>query len=260
MRMMKYLISLMIGAFTVGAVANAAPKTTYNSHTEGRATVSRQVSINTKRMIPIVGPIGGDTVLRGAAKLQQLLKEGTAPVYLYLNSPGGSVQAGYYFINAMEKAQGLGVKFICVVDDMAASMAFQFLAHCDTRYSMKSSMLLWHPVRVGLFMATLTPAQAQTLANDLSYIESVMVPKLKSVLRISDADFTRHYNEETLHYGIELYKLSPSFLTIVDTISNLVEVRELAVKSAVPDAPPPADNRLTDSTRPYDITYIYEGI
>ncbi len=220
--------------------------------------LSKQVSINTKRLVIMNGVVGGSTVLPASQKINSLLREGNAPIYMYINSPGGSVLAGYYLINQMEKAQGLGVKFICVVDNMAASMAFQLLAHCDSRYAMKSSILLWHPVRVAIFMALITPQIAQSITNDLKYIEALMVPKLLKELNIDEKTFYQHYNAETLQYASEVNKSAPGFLNVVDTISNLVEMQQILAPVKVKPTEEESKKGHLTHNRPYEIVYIYD--
>lgn len=77
--------------------------------------------------------------------------KGSKNIMLVLNSPGGSVDAGFNFIMAVEKfKRGNQVEFTCVVDGMAASMmAVIFEAVCDTRLMTKRSMLLFHGARIG---------------------------------------------------------------------------------------------------------------
>ncbi len=245
---MKLLTLVMGMLLTTNVFANTVGK------------LNKQVSINTKRLVIMNGVVDGTTVLPATQKINALLKEGTAPIYMYINSPGGSVFAGYYLINQMEKAQGLGVKFICVVDNMAASMAFQLLAHCDSRYAMKSSILLWHPVRVAVFMALITPQIAQSITDDLKYIEDLMLPKLVSTLQMNSDTFYRHYNAETVQYASEVAKSAPEFLKVVDTISNLVEVYQILNPKKENNNKEESNKKdhIRNHSRPYDIVYIYD--
>ncbi len=250
-----FAVAVLILLFFASGIADGAPLA------EAPAKPSRQMSVNTKRLIPIRGVIDGPSVLQYSRKLQELTNEGNGAVYLYINSPGGSVTAGYYLINQMTKAQGQGVKFICLVDDWAASMAFQIYAHCDSRYAFSYSGLLWHAVRVG-FMGYLTPKQSGQIYHDLSYIEEMMTEKLINELNISLANFWYHYDAETLHYGVQLHEMAPKFLTIVDSVLNFESVKNFQLAPA--DKPNEEDVKKVNNTllpnRKYQIEYIYRGV
>ena len=67
-------------------------------------------------------------------------------VYVYLNSPGGSVTAGASFISYM----GAADKNITCIADFAASMAFGILQSCTTRVGLSHSILMQHNASFGL--------------------------------------------------------------------------------------------------------------
>jgi ATP-dependent protease ClpP protease subunit len=63
------------------------------------------------------------------------------PAVLFeINSPGGSV-AGFRIAKALEDSE---VPVVCVVDGLAASMAFYILQSCDTRLMTGHSLLMAH--------------------------------------------------------------------------------------------------------------------
>ena len=183
-----------------------------------------KVRVDVSRLLIVDNVIRGTDSREHAGLIRKYTKQSKKPIYMYLDSPGGSVVAGLFMIHEMEKAKAQGVKFICVVDKMAASMAFQYLAHCDTRLAHRTSSMLWHPVRVNVRQASITPTVAKTLYLDLKYTESAMLPKLIKELRLPKRVFFHHYNVETLHFGSQLAQLSPRFLQLIDRISNYQEV------------------------------------
>lgn len=165
------------------------------------------------------GIVMSDEILKAA-------EEDDGPMYILINSPGGSVFVGYTIISAMERAKARGVRFVCGVTGMAASMAFQIFAHCDERYSLGYSMFLWHPVRISLgggFGAgiALTPQLAKSLYEDLAQVESIMRPFLIRTLQMDPALFDMHYLAETLHYAGPLVALSPDFMRIVEDYKGI---------------------------------------
>lgn len=188
--------------------------------------VAQTIKVNTTRMVVVNEPIGKN-VKAHISEIEEMAEKNLKPIYIYLDSPGGSVTAGLFFIHAMEKLQSRGIKFVCVVDELAASMAFQYLAHCDRRYAHQHSAMLWHPVRVNVMMASITPLVARNLFLDLTYIENTMLPVLLTTLKIEKKVFLRHYHAETLHYGHQLNKLAPGFLTVIKGVRNQAAIEKV---------------------------------
>jgi ATP-dependent Clp protease protease subunit len=62
------------------------------------------------------------------------------PLYLFLNSPGGSIQSGLELIEAL---QGIG-RPVNTVTLFAASMAFQILENMNDRFVLKNGVLMSH--------------------------------------------------------------------------------------------------------------------
>lgn len=68
-------------------------------------------------------------------------QNGLKAVTIYINSPGGQVFAGMDMVRRMEDS---GLQTRCVVDGLAASMAFYMLQGCDKREMTKRSILMAH--------------------------------------------------------------------------------------------------------------------
>lgn len=177
-------------------------------------TLSTNLIAN-ERDIIINEVIQSPQIMHKASDLLYLVDDNLEPINIVLNSPGGSVFAGLQFINAMEIAKARGVILRCHVVGMAASMAFQILAHCDERYALRYSLLLWHPVRIG-FLGTITPALAEQMKESMNLIEEDMNPTLLETLGIEEALYYKHYHWETLHTAVGIDRVAPSFLQVVD--------------------------------------------
>ena len=179
---------------------------------------SKKVRLDLDRFVAFKGAVraqNSDLAIQALKSFQN----SSAPVTVYLDSPGGSVYHGLKVIHEMEKMRANGTKFVCLVDSMAASMAFQFLIHCDTRYVFRFSAMLWHPVRIGA-VQNVTPKLAGELYMSLAYIERTLLDQLLKVLPISKGQFYRHYHAETLHYGFSLDKMMPGFVEVIDGLYN----------------------------------------
>jgi ATP-dependent protease ClpP protease subunit len=176
-------------------------------------------------------------ILPIADKLMRLAsKPKVKEIDIVVNSPGGSVYAGFLFINAMEVVRNRGITIRCFVPSLAASMAFQFLVHCDKRYALPYALLLWHPVRVSGLLQ-LTPDKALALAKDLRMIEQEVVPPLMDALDINPKEFWYHYKEETLWTAKTLAEYTKGYIKVVEDIEGLhtlVNVRQ-RIRGAVDD-------------------------
>lgn len=74
------------------------------------------------------------------------INKGNKPIYLFLNTPGGDIQAGLDLIEAL---QGLNRK-VKTVTYFAASMGFQIAQNLDERLILKSGTLMSHRARGGV--------------------------------------------------------------------------------------------------------------
>uniref|UniRef100_A0A6C0IH87 Protease n=1 Tax=viral metagenome TaxID=1070528 RepID=A0A6C0IH87_9ZZZZ len=70
-------------------------------------------------------------------------------LYLYINSPGGSVMAGLEIINYIKSLQQRSKKIICIAHN-AMSMAFVIFQYCSERCILHSSTLMQHQMSLGI--------------------------------------------------------------------------------------------------------------
>jgi len=185
------------------------------------ASAASMPKIDQERLVRVEGEVRGNALEAG--NQIAALSETKGDIWLIINSPGGSVTTGLFTVSAMDLARARGRKINCVVPGLAASMAFHMLTHCNERYVLPKTLLLWHPVRAGVGGA-LTPAQARLLAEDLERVEKSLIDDIFTQLGISKEVFMYHYNAETLFLATELDRVAPGFLTIVDDIPGVIEL------------------------------------
>lgn len=179
--------------------------------------------------VAVIGPISSNisTVVDAVKRLKKTKNN----IVMLIDSPGGGVFAGNGLIREMQAAKAGGVNFECYVDGMAASMAFQILAFCDDRYVMEHSLLLWHPVRINVFAATITPQVAKSLYSELRYISAQLVYDLRKQVKIPKKFFWKHFHAETLHTGRQMVRASRDF----DLVKRVPEVGPTTVKTSAGD-------------------------
>ena len=73
------------------------------------------------------------------------------PIYLIINSYGGSVIWGNAILGVIEHFKSLGYEIIGVVQGFAYSMAFDILITCSKRYGYKMSDYMLHQTQTGYY-------------------------------------------------------------------------------------------------------------
>jgi ATP-dependent protease ClpP protease subunit len=178
------------------------------------------VSLVPERTILIAGPIQGAMYQPTIEAMEKLAATGK-DIDMIISSPGGEVIAGSLIIDYMEQLKFSGVRFRCVVRDVAASMAFQILLHCNERHATPHSYLLWHPVRI-FYRGALTGEMASSLGVQLAIADEVALHDLYAYLTMPEQDMLWHFQHETLHQALTLMHSAPGFFTsITNSVINL---------------------------------------
>lgn len=171
------------------------------------------------RTVYLKGQVGRNA-LSAAQRIEELSKRSTDDIDIIISSPGGYIAPGLQMIQAMNIAQERGVKIRCLVTMMAASMAFQVLAECDERYTLKYSMLLWHPARTG-FRGPVKWTKLLYQGKRLRTLEKILVKRLLEKMDIPYKFFKYHFYHETMWNALTLKEHTPDFFNIVDNIENV---------------------------------------
>lgn len=167
------------------------------------------------RVVRIEGPI--QNLIEQEEAILAMSLESDKPIDILISSPGGSVIAGLFFMDAMDRVKSRGVKIRCLVDKMAASMAMHIFGNCDERYALANSLLLWHPAYVTIQFGQVTEERAEELREQLKLLTYELELRLKKALMVSDAVYEKHWRAE--HFIPAKYLkefISPKFLKIVE--------------------------------------------
>ena len=140
MKLNKYVLGLLV-VLTVILV----PKLSVSSDTDAGTVV-----LTKDNLLILNSQVDGSStsaVIAAAKKLDTAMNHGIAarlgkkkPLYLFLNTPGGSIQSGLELIEAL---QGLG-RPVNTVTLFAASMGFQIAQNLDDRLIIKNGVLMSH--------------------------------------------------------------------------------------------------------------------
>ena len=185
----------------------------------------KQSPFTKENTVIINQPIARGTMGPVYARMQEFItKSAPSSLNLIIDSPGGSVTAGFIFVSQMKALQGKGTKITCYVPGLAASMAFQILTQCDERIVLEESALLWHRARTQ-YMGIITAPQAGQLARDLQAVDDYILATVMKVLvkDMSEEDIKYHFEVETLHIGSNLCNAVPHFCTSKSSVAGLLE-------------------------------------
>lgn len=187
------------------------------------------VEVDSKKALVIEGIIAQGNILPLGKKLLDMANAGESEAHLIISSPGGEIITGFLFLNLMEAAKAKGLKIVCFVPTVAASMAYQIFLHCDERHVLNNAYLLWHRARInvgGLGSKPMTGPEMMQLGKDLELTDNAIfneVVKYMGGHEMGADDLLYHFNAETLHIGANLHVMLPSFVTSHKAIDGLFD-------------------------------------
>lgn len=104
------------------------------------------VVLTTDRIIDLNDGIGLPMIKAAQAKLLEYDAQSHAPIWIRLNSPGGSVDAGLILVDTMAAIES---PIHCIVESKAYSMAAIILTFCDRRYGYPHATYMLHEASYG---------------------------------------------------------------------------------------------------------------
>jgi ATP-dependent protease ClpP protease subunit len=174
---------------------------------------------DSKRLVEVIDVVDGSMIKDVAQKIDALSQASSKPIDMFINSPGGAVLVGTTIIDSMLVARSRGVKFRCISSVLAASMAFIILAHCDERYVLPNTKLLFHPV------STSSSGRIQELLISLDQIKDTEMAIMKFIndkMKLPWKKFHMHYFAETMWSGASLDKHTDhKFLKVVTSVKGI---------------------------------------
>jgi ATP-dependent Clp protease, protease subunit len=188
-------LSKVVLGLAIASVVALLPFTSDSKQEKDKA----QVVISADNVIVLNGEVNGDTVAQVISKAKELdaalssslsskVVSDNKPLYLFLNTPGGSIQAG---LEMLEALKGIG-RPVHTITLFSASMGFQIAQALDERFILKNGVLMSHRAsgqfqgefggqspsqiesRYGLWMKRLTEMDQQTVkrSNGKQTLES----------------------------------------------------------------------------------------
>lgn len=160
------------------------------------------------------------SVIKAAQKLDRMSRESAEDITILINSPGGFIAPGFIFVDAMEAAKSRGVTLKCISGVVAASMAFIMLAHCNERYVLRNTMLLFHPVSFSGDSIRITEVLPSLMETEKR--ERLVGAYLMEQMGLSWREYHPHNFSETLWTGKGLSDYTDGkFVTVVKSVDGL---------------------------------------
>lgn len=104
----------------------------------------RKIELDLERTVAVLGQIGD--MSGPSASLVQMDRDNHKPIYVVIDSPGGSVLDGATFISTMQSVKS-PVYTICI--RLCASMGAMIHQYGTKRYALDRSIIMFHPASVG---------------------------------------------------------------------------------------------------------------
>jgi ATP-dependent protease ClpP protease subunit len=158
----------------------------------------------------VVAGVFNGSMLDVANKINEASLKPEPTIKLIINSPGGSVMMGYAVVSAMELAKARGKKVECVVTFLAASMGFHTFGHCDVRYALDKSLLLYHEAAIS-GGERMTERDLKREAEQMHIITEELDNYLVRVLGISRELYTHHNEAQTFWTALQFGQVHPAF-------------------------------------------------
>lgn len=140
----NYLTPITLKVNTMSA-DTAQPTVAQDSEDENEEEKSELIDLKNEMVILLYGPIGEQT-LAVAESIKKAARE-SKPIWLLIDSPGGSVTVGGQILTAVQSS-GVDVNTVCL--GMCASMAAIIHQHGTKRYMVDRSLLMFHEASGGV--------------------------------------------------------------------------------------------------------------
>lgn len=156
----------------------------------GGLCLHKNIHLNTTNNILIKGEINENSASKFIYELNSI--QNKTNVFVYLNTPGGSVRDGMKIVHEIEKYN------LSCIADTAYSMGFIIFQSCTNRYIMSHSSLMQHQ------MAFAVADQKYRIENYIKYVDSMekdIIKRQSTRINITEDEFVNKINNDWWIYG-----------------------------------------------------------
>ena len=150
----------------------------------------KYLKLNTTNILTLKGVINEKSVNRFLYDFN--LKKNKNETYIFIDSPGGSVEDGYKIITEFKK-----YNMTCIIEK-AYSMAFAILQVCDKRYLLPHGKIMQHQISLGIMNEF---GKIKSYLDFIGQIEDELLDIQSKKIGISSDDLKNRSNNEWWLFG-----------------------------------------------------------
>ena len=150
----------------------------------------KNIKLNSTNSLTLKGVINSKNTNRFLHEFN--LRENKNNLYLYIDSPGGSVEDGYKIITELIKYN------ITCIADKAYSMAFAILQSCNKRYMLPYGKLMQHQISLGLMNEL---GKIESYLKFINEMESELLKLQSEKIGITSDELKNRTNNEWWLFG-----------------------------------------------------------
>ena len=173
----------------------------------------------TSRNVDLQGPITLASVRKVVDKLIEFNSISHDPIFLRINSSGGSVSAGFILIDTL---RALDSPVYALVESQAYSMAAIIAVFCEKRYMLPHATIMFHEVSYSALGED--PSIRSRVDFNIRYIDQIH-REIATALRISHVDYRQKIRDGWWLLADEAKKAG-----VVDEVVTHITFRELFVE------------------------------
>lgn len=169
---------------------------------------TENIILNDHNFVNLIGPVTSNSVDAiiwewNTPKMQKYMNEKNHTI-LYINSPGGYVQAGSQLIQFMSSLQNKNITIDCIGQNFM-SMAFNIFQSCNNRYILDDSIGMQHQMSFGL------KGNIESIRNYFNFhdqINNQLIQKEIDRIGISKELYMQYIINDWWIYGLDNIKLN----------------------------------------------------
>lgn len=133
---------------------------------------------NQDRVLLLLENVNKQSINPLVSKIKEFAKTPKEPIYLVIDSNGGSLDAGQKLIDAIRGAKATrGLKTICIVTDDALSMAAVIASYCHQTFLQPNATMMFHEASYGI------EGSATTIRTYVHYTDKYLISWEKRIAK-----------------------------------------------------------------------------
>lgn len=188
-----------------------------NSQEQNDTMKNNIITLNENNVVTIRGVISEDTASKFISDISKISENN---IYIFLLTPGGSIDSGNSIIQHMNALTLSGKKLYCIAEK-AYSMGFVIFQSCPVRYVMPNSIIMQHQASLHI-EGPIEQAKNQWKLYDR--VIKQIVETQSSRLNLSEQEFKDLYVHDMWLYGDEIIqnKAADEIVNVICSI-NIIE-------------------------------------